>query len=425
MFFYARADTHFLLYIYDNLRNELIDRSDTTNPEEDRLQRVLQKSQETSLLRFERQIYDEETGKGPGGWLPLLIKTPALLNNEQFAVFRAVHAWRDKIARKDDDSTNFVMPNHVIFTIAKLMPTDMSALFAAVHPISHNVKSRIGELLSLIKSAKLAGVDGPSMMDVIRPDSVTSVRKSNGSSTKPVEAGQSTYHLVVDGPLRSDKSKFWGGAFGSSVWEPPSGNKINNGLRLAVPLPPLSADAFATISADGLTDRSRKVGESVNSQEIARPAPVQEEPFVVKAGKKRKPQEMTTDTVHPSPDAAEEGPTGDYDISLHEEEEEEAAQRAARKADRRAQKKLAKAQRKLAERGVMESAEDDEGEEEEEEDFDYSKAEPVLHGKRDRVDGNTSKRKKPFDPYAKSSDAPKGMRRLQTERPGKSHTFRS
>jgi exosome complex exonuclease RRP6 len=60
--------------------------------------------------------------------------------------------------------------------------------------------------------------------------------------------------------------------------------------------------------------------------------------------------------------------------------------------------------------------------EEEDEPFDYSKAESVLHGKRSSGEG---KQKKPFNPYTKSSDAPSGLRRLQTERPGKSQTFKS
>jgi len=165
MFFYARADTHFLLYIYDQMRNELIDKTNPEIPEDNRMEIVLQKSKETSLLRYERTIYNAESGRGPGGWYSLLVKTPALLNNEQFAVFRAVHGWRDSIARADDDSPTFVMPQHVIFSIAKLMPTDMVALLSIAHPVSHGVKSRTGELLALIKSAKARGKSGPSMID--------------------------------------------------------------------------------------------------------------------------------------------------------------------------------------------------------------------------------------------------------------------
>ncbi len=81
MFFYARADTHFLLYIFDNIRNELIDRSNPEIPEENRLETALQKSRDTSLLRYERQIYNSDSGKGPGGWFTQLHKTPSLLGN--------------------------------------------------------------------------------------------------------------------------------------------------------------------------------------------------------------------------------------------------------------------------------------------------------------------------------------------------------
>lgn len=83
------------------------------------------------------------------------------------------------------------------------------------------------------------------------------------------------------------------------------------------------------------------------------------------------------------------------------------------------QKKLAKVEAAQTSSGDVEMEED----EEEEAPFDYSKAESVLHSKRSGGEKG-GKQRKPFDPYAKSSDAPKGLRRLQTERPGKSQTFK-
>jgi hypothetical protein len=50
------------------------------------------------------------------------------------------------------------MPNHVIFNIARMMPMDMVALLALAHPISHGVKSRSGELMNIIKAAKVNGI---------------------------------------------------------------------------------------------------------------------------------------------------------------------------------------------------------------------------------------------------------------------------
>jgi exosome complex exonuclease RRP6 len=413
MFYYARADTHFLLYIYDNMRNELIDKANPEVPEQNCIELVLQKSKETSLLRFERQAYNVETGKGPGGWYQLLVKTPALFNNEQFAVFRAVHAWRDQIARLDDDSTAFVMPNHVIFSIAKLMPTGMVALLAITHPISHSVKSRSGELLDLIKTARAQGQDGPSMMDVLRPDSVGVVVKANLSKGAAKSAPTPLVAVVDESNLVSEQSSFWGGAFGSSIWDAPTFSKKDNELRLAVPLPQLSSEIFAT--SNGLADRLReKAKSSINDIQLRTPASNESnESFILKRGLEPKGEvlyepEETTNKYDGTPNSSEDhGPSG----------------KATSKAERRAARKVRKQQRKSTTPKEAEPA--GPGEVDEEEPFDYSNAQSVLHGKRKGGEQGGPKSKKPFDPYAKSADAPKGMRRVQTERAGRSHTFKS
>ncbi|KAI9731440.1 MAG: exosome nuclease subunit [Claussenomyces sp. TS43310] len=423
--------THFLLYIFDHLRNELIERSDTTSAEENRLEIVLQKSKETSLLRYERQIYDEETGKGPGGWYSALVKTPSHLTNEQLAVYRAVHAWRDRTARKDDDSTNTVMSNHIILSLARLMPTNLSALYGAVHPISHNVKSRTTELLEVIKAAKAAGASGPSLMDVLRPDSAVNVARANDSASNSISNGRSKTSLSLlpnlsnNGALRSEVSTFWGRAFGSSVWEPPAAiSQGGEGLRLAVPLPPLSSDIFAHAN-DGVADLSKVPdtnAQDLEDQAIAHEK-VEEEAFIVKSGRKRKSEAMTAEEdTGKVPERG--GQEGQYDISLNDEEEQKAREKAARKAERKAQKKIEKARRKAGNGNAVVSSEGDAQAEDEEAVFDYSKAPSVLHSKGTK-DTRGPKGKKAFDPYTKSADAPKGMRRLQTERPGKSFTFKS
>ena len=421
MFFYARADTHYLLYIYDHVRNELADKSNPRVPEENRIEQVLRKSRETSLFRYDPPVYDPQNGRGPGGWFGTLTRTPVLFSNEQFAVFRAVHAWRDKIARMDDDSTNFVMPNHIVLSLSKLMPTNMQAMLSIIHPISHNVKSRTGELLDVIKAAKEAGKDGPSMMDVLKPDSVGAIANASARADRAVAARQlpaTTLSAVIDRGLRSEKSTFWGGAFGSSTWDEPSTmTKPGSEIKLAIPLPQVSADAFS---------ENLPMKEAVEEITVAEPVaefePGEEETFTIKQGKKRKAEESEPgQEEQPRVDA-----DGDYDISLNEEAEEKARAKAAR----RAEKKAAKLAKRMAagevptEKAIKREVAEEE--EEEEEPFDYSKAESVLNKKKVLPQRKDKKQKKdePFNPYQKSADAPKGMRRLQTERPGKSFTFK-
>ncbi|OBT82343.1 hypothetical protein VE02_08817 [Pseudogymnoascus sp. 03VT05] len=421
MFFYARADTHFLLYIYDNMRNELVERSKPTPAEENRLEIVLRKSKETSLFRYESPRYNATTGKGPGGWFQALVKVPTLLNNEQFAVFRAVHAWRDKIARQDDDSTNFVMPNHTLLSVAKVMPTDMASLLGTVHPISYNVKARTGELLELINAAKTNAKDGPSMMEILKPDSLGAVAAAHARSAKASEGGRHAVLTILPADagvdLRSPQSAFWGRAFGSSTWEEPSTLTKAGGedIRLAIPLPPLAEDAFS----EGVREYSILSQPELPQPEEEEPVVVEEAAFTIKGGRKRKSDDMEEEVVE---EPVEEG--GEYDISLHSPLEGAAKEKSLKKAERKAAKKAAKA----AKRGDGESSRAAAREEDDEEEpFDYSKAESVMNKKRtnDYAGGKGKKgAKKPFDPYQKSADASTGMRRLQTERPGKSFTFK-
>ena len=142
MFGYARSDTHFLLYIYDNMRNELLDRS-TGSPEVgDLIKIVMDRSKEEALQRYERPFYDIQRGSGPMGWYNMLCRTPGLFTREQFAVFRAVHQWRDQVAREEDESVHVIMPKHVLYNLAKELPGDMPSLLGSSHPMSNSFRKR-------------------------------------------------------------------------------------------------------------------------------------------------------------------------------------------------------------------------------------------------------------------------------------------
>ena len=119
---YARADTHFLLYVYDNLRNALLDRAvlrpasptsraaSPTAPDAF-VQEVLSRSTETALRVYSPEPYDAEGGTGPNGWDMLARRwnKPALgidgVPGVQREVFQALHVWRDRVAREEDEST--------------------------------------------------------------------------------------------------------------------------------------------------------------------------------------------------------------------------------------------------------------------------------------------------------------------------------
>ena len=131
MLAYARSDTHFLLYIYDNLRNALLDRAlsreqsraqspsaaNTVTPQppsveltESLVREVLSRSAETALRVYEKEFYDEDGGTGSSGWDTMARKWNKVAlsadgpNGMRKEVYKAVHAWRDKTAREEDES---------------------------------------------------------------------------------------------------------------------------------------------------------------------------------------------------------------------------------------------------------------------------------------------------------------------------------
>ncbi|RKP27840.1 ribonuclease H-like domain-containing protein [Syncephalis pseudoplumigaleata] len=151
---YARSDTHYLLYIFDELRAELLAKS---NPETLNLMHaVLDRSQETALKRYEKEMYDEEHGEGPGGWRTLLGKWNYTFNHVQLAAFRALHAWRDRIARTEDESTRYVLPNPMLFALAQKMPAEAAGVIGCCNPVPPLVRMNASDIAYEIQNARVA-----------------------------------------------------------------------------------------------------------------------------------------------------------------------------------------------------------------------------------------------------------------------------
>ena len=439
MFDYARSDTHFLLYLYDNMRNELIERSDFSQPDGNLIKDVRLRSIKEASQCYERPIYDAEHGRGANGWYSMLYRTPALFNREQFAVFRAVHQWRDTVARNEDESVHHVMPKHVLFSIARELPVDESSLFGCSHPISSLLRARAGELIGVIRHAKIAGATGPDLKEIMQDHSVLNleaVAADNVGSGAIPDRDQILAPLQTPAgklPIRTNRSQFWGSTIDASgtAWslQQPSVKLPDGSLRLALPLPQLTAQIYDDKKLVAAASSQLQSGARAEHQFVKDRKPIEDEVFTVKelgGARKRKIDELqetseptVVSTDRPAENRTSQSPDKGMDISLNEVGEAHIARDTAeRKAQRKAQRKFEKEQRKGK---TIQHNYNAEGREESEA-FDYAKAPSVLHAKRDNSDRTGSK--KSFDPYAKSLDAPKGMRKSQKEIAGKSFTFK-
>ncbi|KAI9476985.1 ribonuclease H-like domain-containing protein, partial [Coemansia mojavensis] len=147
MLLYARADTHFLLHIFDRMRNTLLELTSALQP----LELALRRSEQTALKKHVKEGYDAENGLGFGGWAKLLKKWNHPFAPTQLAVFRALHQWRDSCARQEDESVRYVLPNHMLFTIADRMPLETPALLALCQPTPPLVRLYASDITLLIK----------------------------------------------------------------------------------------------------------------------------------------------------------------------------------------------------------------------------------------------------------------------------------
>jgi len=161
---YAREDTHYLLYIYDCMRNELLSRG---NNEKNILISVLNRSRELCLKKYDIERLTETTH------LTLYNKYNLVFNPQQMRVFAALFRWRDQVARSEDENPRYVLPNHMLFKISEVMPTgtsqdkdskgfDCTELFSCCAPVvPPMVRLYATDILIVINQAKKETASAP------------------------------------------------------------------------------------------------------------------------------------------------------------------------------------------------------------------------------------------------------------------------
>ncbi|KAF7695067.1 exosome component 10 [Silurus meridionalis] len=142
---YAQADTHYLLYVYDRLRADLFE---AANGQPTLIQVVWSKSKDLCLKKYMKPIFTEES------YMELYKKQKKSFNSQQLAAFRLMYAWRDKLARGEDESTGYILPNHMMIKIAEELPKEPQGIIACCNPTPPLVRQQVNELHQLIKQAR-------------------------------------------------------------------------------------------------------------------------------------------------------------------------------------------------------------------------------------------------------------------------------
>lgn len=142
---YAREDTHYLLYIKDVLKNALID---SANGQNNILRAVYDMSTDICKRTYVKPIWTEEN------CMNMYRKSQKMFNNKQLFAFKELHKWRDVTAREEDDSINYVLPNHMLLNIAETLPREMQGILACCNPIPPLVRKNLLSLHKIMLKAR-------------------------------------------------------------------------------------------------------------------------------------------------------------------------------------------------------------------------------------------------------------------------------
>lgn len=116
------------------------------------------------MQKFVKPIFTDES------YLELYRKQKKHLNSQQLTAFQLLFAWRDKTARREDESYGYVLPNHMMLKIAEELPKEPQGIIACCNPVPPLVRQQINEMHLLIQQAR--------EMPLLKSETAAGVKKS-------------------------------------------------------------------------------------------------------------------------------------------------------------------------------------------------------------------------------------------------------
>lgn len=156
MLFYARSDTHSLLYVYDRLRADLHAYGGPRAVVE-----VFERSKGTATKAYAKETWDP-VGTSRGGWHTMWLRSggelansapglrPLALMGLEERLTRALHHWRDGVARELDVSPGVVMSAQTAIQLALRVPTTELEVMRIVPAGSYMARSRAADIVATV-----------------------------------------------------------------------------------------------------------------------------------------------------------------------------------------------------------------------------------------------------------------------------------
>jgi len=186
---YARTDTHFLIYIASRMKNELLSMGP---PGQRDLARVLSESSKVCLQLYNKPTFD------PEGYRSILFKHKKSFNSQQEAALASLFAWRDSLARQEDESVGYVLPNHMMISIAEVLPREPNGILACCNPLPPLVKQQLNEIHRLVVDARDVALIKPIKDRMVAPIQKTYSVDAKYNSEKLLQCPIDSSHVVEE-----------------------------------------------------------------------------------------------------------------------------------------------------------------------------------------------------------------------------------
>ncbi|NP_001108472.1 PM-Scl autoantigen-like protein [Bombyx mori] len=140
---YARMDTHYLLYVWRVMKNQIIEKNaGQTNM----LLSVFEDSRQTCASTYNKEVIHDESH------IPLYIRSKKNFDNQQMAALKMLYKWRDSQARQLDESTTYLLPNHMLLSLSENLPRELQGVNACCDPMPPFVKQNVITIHRMILS---------------------------------------------------------------------------------------------------------------------------------------------------------------------------------------------------------------------------------------------------------------------------------
>ncbi|CAA7018386.1 unnamed protein product [Microthlaspi erraticum] len=256
---YAREDTHYLLYIYDVMRQDLHAMAKEDEQSVAPLVEVYKRSYDVCMQLYEKELFTVNS------YLHLYGVMAANFNAVQLSIVAGLYEWRDRIARGDDESTGYVLPNKTLLDIAREMPFNVGSLRRSLKSKLPYVDRNLDAFLTVIRrSMRSAAAFEPVVQSLIESQRGTVAEKNMETTVE--EAGTSSTGLLGSGKVSVDLSKIPTVGFGGllpSKRKFESENKADEEGKVSKPKPDkgiivVDDDEESNDAADRVSERPDK-----------------------------------------------------------------------------------------------------------------------------------------------------------------------